>query len=35
MCYNLNTPDTNCKSVFINKKSVFSGFLKIIGGLQN
>ena len=29
--YNLNTPDTNCKSIFLNEKPVFNGYLKIIG----
>ena len=29
--YNLNTPDTNCKSIFLTEKPVFCDFLKIIG----
>ena len=29
--YNPNTTDTNFKSIFLNEKQVFSGFLKIIG----
>ena len=32
--YNLNTPGTNSKSIFLIKKLVFNGFLKIIG-VQN
>ena len=31
MFYNTNTPDTNCKSIFLIEKQIFSGFLKIIG----
>ena len=29
--YNPNTPDANCKSICLNEKKVFSGFLKFIG----
>ena len=29
--YNPIMPGTNCKSIFLIKKSVFNGFLKIIG----
>ena len=32
--YNPNALDTNCKSIFLNEKKVFSEFLKIIG-VQN
>ena len=32
--HNSNAPDTNCKSIFLIEKQVFSRFLKIIG-LQN
>ena len=29
--YNLDTPDTNCKSICLIEKPGFNGFLKIIG----
>ena len=29
--YNPNTPNTNCKSIFLIEKPVFNGSLKIIG----
>ena len=29
--YNPNTPDTNCKSIFLIEKPGFNKFLKIIG----
>ena len=29
--YNPNTPDTNCKSIFLFEKPGLNGFLKIIG----
>ena len=32
--YNPNTPNSNCKSLFLIEKPVFKGFLKVIG-VQN
>ena len=29
--YNPNTPETNCKRIFLIKNPFFNGFLKIIG----